>query len=57
LISKEDIKKEFGRSPNIADAFALTFARPVRIKEQNKPDLYKTRLEFSSNYNNYNVFS
>lgn len=57
LISKEDIKKEFGRSPNIADAFALTFAKPVRIKEQNKPDLYKRKLEFSSNYNNYNVFS
>lgn len=57
LVDKDEMKKEYGSSPNKADAWALTFARPVRIKEQNKPDLYKKRLEFSSSYNNYNVFS
>ena len=37
LVSKEKIKKEYGRSPDIGDAVALTFAYPVkRIAERHE---------------------
>ena len=32
LTPKEEIKEKLGRSPDIADALALTFARPVALK-------------------------
>ena len=32
LMSKEEIKELTGKSPDIADALALTFAHPVRPK-------------------------
>jgi hypothetical protein len=47
--SKADIKKDHGKSPDIADAFALTFAERVKPKE--------ARLEasrFTTNSRNIN---
>lgn len=38
LESKEDVKKEIGRSPDKADAFVLTFAAPVF--DNGKPQMY-----------------
>ncbi len=38
LESKEDIRKRLGRSPDIGDALALTFAEPV--KDLGEPKLY-----------------
>lgn len=35
LESKENIKKEFGRSPDIGDALALTFSIPYTVKQGN----------------------
>lgn len=36
LTPKEEIKDKLGRSPDIADALALTFARPVGLKGKRK---------------------
>lgn len=36
LISKEDMKKQLGRSPDKADALALTFAQTVRKKKDQR---------------------
>lgn len=38
LQSKEEIKKELGRSPDDGDALALTFAEPVAADDQNIED-------------------
>lgn len=54
IIPKKDIKKKFGKSPDIFDAFALTFAYPVRANVENANGLYynvnkpKKQSEFSS---------
>lgn len=37
LEKKEDIKKREGRSPDVGDALALTFAEPVRKRPQTAP--------------------
>jgi hypothetical protein len=39
-MSKDDMKKEHGYSPDIADAFLLTFANPVRRLAGSYDDLY-----------------
>ena len=43
LKKKEDIKKDFGMSPDIADAVALTFAHSVNIA---KPDMYNRSVRY-----------
>lgn len=42
LVSKADIKKSFGKSPDIFDAFCLTFAYPVRRSEQSLQNTYQS---------------
>ena len=39
LTPKEEIKDKIGRSPDLADALALTFARPVGLKSGYRPGL------------------
>ena len=39
LTPKEDIKDKLGRSPDTADALALTFARPVSLRGRYKPGM------------------
>lgn len=52
--AKDKIKKKFGKSPDIFDAFALTFAYPVRSNIEYSKDMYynssktKKTSEFSS---------
>ena len=36
LTPKEEIKDKLGRSPDTADALALTFARPVALKSRGR---------------------
>lgn len=43
LQSKEDIKKELGRSPDDGDALALTFAEPVAADDRHTED-WRTKL-------------
>lgn len=45
LIPKEKIRKDFGRSPDIADALALTFAYPVLLSKTKQPDNIDVRVE------------
>jgi hypothetical protein len=47
LESKESIKKRLGFSPNIADALALSFARPVRKRDKMKSQQANS---YGSNY-------
>ena len=39
LTPKEEIKDKLGRSPDMADALALTFARPVALKGRGRRGL------------------
>lgn len=39
LTPKEEIKEKLNRSPDMADALALTFARPVALKSRNRGGL------------------
>lgn len=54
IVAKKEIKKKFGKSPDIFDAFALTFAYPVKSDLANDSNLYyngsktKKTNEFSS---------
>ena len=52
LVSKEDIKKELGHSPDLLDAAILTFAWPVRKKNNltntEKRDTLSPKVEFHS---------
>jgi hypothetical protein len=54
MADKKTIKKQFGKSPDIYDALALTFAYPVRSNIEYSKDMYyngsktKKTSEFSS---------
>jgi len=43
LEKKEDIKSRIGKSPDDGDAVALTFAQPVRPKQENHPEVLLRR--------------
>lgn len=47
LESKEKIKERTGKSPDLADALALTFAAPVRVisRENNEPEFAQSEYE------------
>ncbi len=44
LEPKEDVKKELGKSPDLADALALTFAEPVIVVPSRLPVMPKRRV-------------
>lgn len=44
LLAKEDIKKEYGFSPDFGDAGGLTFAEPVRNKKRKELNYGKVNL-------------
>ena len=46
LVSKEKIREQYGKSPDIGDAVALTFALPVhRIAERKEQDRFRKKTE------------
>lgn len=53
LKSKEEIKETLGRSPDMADALALTFAQPVARRADY--GLGQRRAMCNTNYNPYNL--
>ena len=53
LKSKEEIKETLGRSPDMADALALTFAQPVARRADY--GLGRRRAMCNTNYNPYNL--
>lgn len=44
LLSKDDIKKEYGFSPDFGDAGGLTFAEPVRVKKRKELNYGRTSI-------------
>lgn len=47
LTPKDEIKEKLGRSPDLSDALALTFARPLALKKRRRNFAYLCNTEYS----------